>query len=214
MRLDNIRLAIFDLDGTLLDAYPAIIVSFNYSMHALGYPRQSPLVIRRSVGRGDENLLKPFMRGADLPRMIRIYRMHHRRALLKGSRLFPRVTALLRYLKERGYYLAVASNRPTAFSLLLMRHLKIAAYFDFVLCADKLKTGKPNPEIITKIRQHFGCRKEETLFVGDMAIDAQAGRRAGVNTIMVTTGSSTKKELIREKPKSILPNVAGLFKML
>jgi len=214
MRLDNIKLVIFDLDGTLLDAYPAIIASFNYSMHALGYPRQSPLTIRRAVGWGDENLLKPFIKPADLPRMIRIYRKHHRRALLKGARLFPRVFALLRYLKDKGYYLAVASNRPTAFSLLLMRFLKIYPYFDFVLCADKLKTGKPNPEIINKIRQRFGCKAKETLFVGDMAIDAQAGKRAGVDTIMVTTGSCAKKELASEKPKLILANVAGLFKIL
>ncbi len=214
MRLNNIKLVIFDLDGTLLDAYPAIIDSFNYSMRALGYPRQPPLVIRRSVGWGDGNLLKPFIRDADLPRMTSIYRKHHRRALLKGSRLFPRVVALLSYLKKKGYYLAVASNRPTAFSLLLMRHLKIADYFDFVLCADKLKKGKPDPEIINKIRQHFGCKAEETLFVGDMVIDAQAGRRAKVNTIMVTTGSSTKIELLREKPGMILANVAGLFKLL
>ncbi len=209
-----IRLVIFDLDGTLIDAYPAISGSFNYAMQKLGYPRQSDKVIRRAVGWGDESLLKPFIKSADLAKAVSIYRRHHSAALLKGSRLFPKVKSLLAYLKTKGYKLAVASNRPTKFSRILIRHLKIDRYFDYMLCADKLKNGKPHPQILNKIIRHFSARPEDAVYVGDMVIDAEAGRRAKINTIIVTTGSSTKKEIKSQRPSRIIPGIAGLSRIL
>ncbi len=77
------KLIIFDLDGTLVDAYPAIISSFNYTMQKLNYPVQDVLTIRRAVGRGDENLLKPFIKEKDACVALSIYRKHHKLALLK-----------------------------------------------------------------------------------------------------------------------------------
>jgi phosphoglycolate phosphatase len=210
----NIKLIIFDLDGTLVDAYTAITTSFNYTIRQLGYPVQKAVVIRRAVGWGDENLLKPFIEKKDLEKAILIYRKHHQVALLKESYLFPNAGAVLAYLKNKGYKLAVASNRPSRFSWILIRHLRIAKYFDYVLCADKLKHIKPHPEILSKIIQKFSLKPSDGLYVGDMAIDAQAGRRGKVATIIVTTGSSTRREIAREKPQRIIKKIAELLKIL
>ncbi len=77
MKIKDCRLVIFDLDGTLIDAYPAITESFNYVMRGFGYPVRSPRVIRGAVGWGDRNLLAPFVREKDLGRMLVAYRRHH-----------------------------------------------------------------------------------------------------------------------------------------
>jgi len=212
--MKNAKLIIFDLDGTLVDAYTAIIKSFNYTMKRFSYPLQSALVIRQAVGWGDENLLKPFIKIKDLKRALFIYRHHHKTSLLKSARLFPKVDKLLAYLKDEGYYLAIASNRPTRFSGILIRHLGLTGYFDHVLCADKLKHIKPHPEILEKIMRRFKAKPAETLYIGDMAIDAQAGRRAGVKTIIVLTGSSTKSQIREEKPYRILKRIGELVKIL
>ena len=211
--MQDTRLIIFDLDGTLLDAYAAIIKSFNYTMRQLNYPNRGPLTIRRAVGRGDENLLKPFINAKDLKEALLIFRRHHRTALMKGSRLFPKVRVLLTYLKNKGYKFAVASNRPTRFSWILIRHLKLKKYFDYVLCADRAKHSKPHPEILHKIMQRFSARPQQTIYVGDMAIDAEAGRRAKVKTILVTTGSSTRREIQKEKPYRIIRRISDLSKI-
>lgn len=211
--MKNIKLIIFDLDGTLVDAYLAIISSFNYTMQRLDYPKQSSLIIRRAVGWGDARLLKPFIKKKDLKKALRIYRRHHRIALFKKARLFPRVKAVLRYLKTKGYRLAIASNRPTEFSWILIRGLKLKRYLDYILCADKLKRIKPHPEILNKIMQRFALKPEQTLYVGDMVLDAQAGSRAKVKTIIVTTGSSSKEEAKREKPYLIIREITGLLKI-
>lgn len=203
-------MVVFDLDGTLIDAYQAIIRSFNYTMRRLKYSSQTDEVIRRAVGFGDENLLRPFVEEGDLKKALKIYRQHHRISLVQYSRLFPKVKELLRYLKMKGYKLAVASNRPTRFSRILLRHLKLTGYFDYALCADKLKNRKPHPEILNRIMRKLSVKPKEAVYVGDMTVDAQAGRRAKVITVMVTTGSSTKKELKNEKPSYIIPKVWDL----
>lgn len=217
MRLQQIKglkLIIFDLDGTLVDAYPAIVGSFNYAMQKLGYPPRAGLVIRRAVGWGDENLLLPFIDSKDLKRALRIYRRHHRRALIQQSRIFTGVRALLRRLKIKGFNLAVASNRPTQFTLILMRHLGLDKYFDYILCADKLKRGKPDPAILKKIIQRFSVNSREAVYVGDMTIDAQAARRAKIRSVIVTTGSSGLTQIKKERPYRIIRRIRELSRLI
>lgn len=209
--MENKKLIIFDLDGTLVDAYAAIESSFNHVMRKLGLKPRSASVIRRAVGWGDAKLLESYVRGRNLKRALSIYRKHHEHSLLKRARLYPAARQLLRKLKARGYKLAVASNRPTRFSLILLRHLRIMEFFDYVLCADKLKAGKPHPEILNKIIRKSGVKKPRVLYAGDMVIDAQAGRRAGVKTVIVTTGSSRLAEIRRERPFKIIPRISRLY---
>ena len=212
--MENIKLIIFDLDGTLVDAYSAIIRSFNYTMQKLKISKKSDLVIRRAVGWGDEELLGPFINPGDLKKALAVYRRHHKRSLLEGSRLFPGARQILDALKKKGYKLAIASNRPTRFSWIIIRHLKLDKYFSFVLCKDRLKYGKPHPEILNRIRQKFSLKASQAIYVGDMVIDAQAGRRAGIKTVIVTTGSSTISEIKKARPYRVIPRITELIDIL
>lgn len=212
--MPKVKLVIFDLDGTLVDAYPAINASFNFAMRKFGYPARGERVIRKSVGWGDSNLLLPFVSKKDLPGAVLAYRRHHRMALLKGCRMIPYSRPLLRRLKREGYNLAVASNRPSAFSRIIIRHLGLDRYFDYMLCADKLRYGKPHPEILRRILERFSLGKEEALYVGDMAIDARAGRRSGIKTVIVTGGSSSRQEIVRERPYRVIGKIKELIKVL
>ena len=203
----SIKLVIFDLDGTLVDAYPAIVQSFNKTMKAVGRPPQKSRVIRRAVGWGDKNLLKPFVATRDLNRALAIYRQDHQKALAQKTRFLPGAKQLLSGLIKRKYKLAVASNRPTKFSLIILRHLKVEKYFDYILCGDKIKRAKPHPDIILRILKRLSVDPSEAIYVGDMTVDVKAGNRAKVKTIAVLGGSSTRKELARLHPYKIINNV-------
>lgn len=212
--LKNTKLVIFDLDGTLVDAYDAIIDSFNYMMKKLHLPAVDPLTIRRAVGWGDMMLLSPFIRNNVLGKALEIYRPHHKISLMKKSHLIYGARGILKYLKARGYKLAVASNRPSEFSKILIKHLKIDNFFDFMLCGDQLKKGKPDPEIIIKIMDFFSVSKKQTVYIGDMIVDVQAAKRAKVNSVAVLTGSSSEEEIKREKPNYIFKDVRYLKSIL
>jgi phosphoglycolate phosphatase len=212
--MENLKLIIFDLDGTLVDAYTAIGSSFNYVMRRLGLKPQTLSILRHLVGWGDINLLKPFVAPGDLKHALSLYRNHHKYSLLKHSHLYPYALPLLRSLKAEGYKLAVASNRPSKFSYILLKHLKIIDLFDYVLCADQSRYAKPHPEMLNKIVKRFALKKSQALYVGDMVIDAQAGRRAKINTVIVTSGSSSKFAIKRERPFRIIPAINRLRDLL
>ncbi len=210
----TIRLVIFDLDGTLVNAYPAITASFNYTMKRLRQPARTPAVIRRAVGRGDRNLLRPFVARGLLAEALAIYRRHHGVALQKKSRLMPGARSVLTYLKTRGVRLAVATNRPKRFSWIIIRHLAIGRYFDYVLCGDELTRMKPHPEILQRIMRALNTHASCTCFIGDMPIDARTARRAHVRSIAVATGSSTARELAAEGPDHLIAHLRELKKIL
>lgn len=212
-KLDKIKAIIFDLDGTLIDAYKPIENSFNFTLGKLGLGRKNKLIIRRAVGWGDRELLAPFLPREKLSLALKIYRRHHREALKQDARLFPGVKNLLARLSRR-YDLAVASNRPTQFSRIALKALKIDKYFSFLLCADSLKKGKPHPDILRRILKHFRLKAQEAIYVGDMAIDAQTARRAKIKSVIVTTGSSNKSEIKRERPFKIIKKVKYLEGLL
>jgi phosphoglycolate phosphatase len=210
----EIKLVIFDLDGTLIDAYTAIEKSFNYVMRRLGLKPQNVNTVRRLVGWGDINLLKPYFSPKDLKGALGLYRNHHKHSLLKYSHLYPYVRGLLRGLKARGYKLAVASNRPSRFSRILLKHLKINGFFDYVLCADQARHPKPHPDMLNRIVNKFKFKKVQALYVGDMAIDACAGRAAKIKTVIVTGGSSSNAEIKKEKPFKVIGAIRYLKRLV
>ena len=126
----------------------------------------------------------------------------------------PYAKRLLSYLKKKGYKLAVASNRPAKFSNILIRHLNIKKFFDYVLCKDQIKFGKPHPNILNRVIHRLKASNKDTLYVGDMAIDVRTGRRAKVKTFAVATGSSSLSELKRERPDFLHRNLSRLFQIL
>ena len=202
------KLFIFDLDGTLADAYGAIADSFNFTMEKLKYPRQAFKVIRRAVGLGDIYLLKPFVAPKDLPLAIRIYRKRHGWSLRRYGRLMPGAKNVLHWLKKKNCLLAVASNRPTRFTHILLKGLKIEGFFDKILCADKLYFRKPHPLILNKLIKELRVLKENVFYVGDMVLDVETGKRAHVTTISVSTGSNTFVELKKAKPTYLLKDLS------
>lgn len=209
-----IDLIIFDLDGTLLDAYLAIYKSFNFTMRQVNAPLQNFSTVKKAVGWGDENLLKPYVKKEDLKKALFIYRAHHKQALLKYAKLKPKVRKTLSLLEAAGYKLAIASNRPYKFSRILIKNLGIDVFFDFMLCGDQVSQAKPHPEILFKIMKIFKKKSGNTLFVGDMALDVEAGNRAGVKTIAVSGGSSSIKELKTQKPYKIIKNIPELIPII
>jgi len=206
------KLIIFDLDGTLVNAYPAVHASINHTLKAMGLPPRSAAVIKSSVGWGDRHLLETFVGKANVEAALKIYRRHHATALKTktGVRFLPGAKAMLAFLKRSGYRLAVASNRPTEATLLILKVLGARAYFEAVLCADKAQRPKPHPDMLIEIMRLLKVRKEETLYVGDMTIDVLTGRGARVRTVAVATGSSTPAQLKQLKPWRVIDKMSRL----
>ena len=207
-----IRLVIFDLDGTLVNAYRAVASSINHTLRKMGLLPRSYTQIRRSVGFGDKHLLKGFVGEKRAEQAIRIYRAHHGKALSEkgGVTFLPGAKALLPYLRRQGIVLAIATNRPARFTAIILKTLGMKGFFDSVLCADKAPRPKPYPDMLHIIKERYRFPTKEVLFVGDMDIDINTGRRARVRTVAVATGSCTHQELKTLQPYRVIAKIAEL----
>jgi len=208
------KIVIFDFDGTLIDAYRAVEESVNFTMRAIGYPTVSARKIKRSVGWGERHLLRQFIRPQDFSRGLKIYRRHHPGALRRGSKMLPGALGLLQYLKKDGYRIAVATNRANRFTRLLARTLKIQQYFDYIRCGDQVPRPKPFPDMLQEILAKYRLKPRQAVFVGDMTVDLKAGKRAGIFTVGIATGSCTRKELLAANPGVIIRRIGAVKKIL
>jgi phosphoglycolate phosphatase len=188
-------LFIFDLDGTLMDAYQAIWASLTHTLDAFGYPPVDYEVAKHAVGMGDKHFVTKFFKPADVEQARRIYRDHHLSIIHDKVFLMPGAGELLAFLTARGKFLAVASNRPRETGRSIIRQLDIEHYFQRVVFADMVARPKPSPDVVEAITSFFGAARQQALFVGDMDIDVNTGKNAGVDTVAVATGSSSHEEL-------------------
>ncbi len=206
------KVIVFDLDGTLVNAYPAVTQSVNYTLGRLGFPRRSAALIKASVGWGDRHLMAGFVGEELADKAIKLYRPHHAKALaaVGGVRFLAGAQATLIYLNKQGYKLAIASNRPSRFTRIILKVLGVTKIFDAVLCADQVQRPKPYPDMLLSIARKLKVKKSTLLYVGDMTIDVLTGQRAGIETVAVSTGSSTVQELKALKPKQIIARISEL----
>lgn len=209
-----IKAVIFDLDGTLIDAYQAIEKSLNFTLRSLGYKTVSYARARRAVGQGDKKFIAQFVKAADIAKGLAMYRKHHQGSLQRYSTLKPNTRKVLSALQQQGIKLAVASNRPTKFSRILIRHLDLIKYFDLIACADKKQELKPAPYLLILALKKFKIKPPEALYVGDMVYDVAAGKKAGVKTVAIIGGSSSRKELAQQKPYKIINNLSQLLRIV
>lgn len=207
-------LFIFDLDGTLVDAYQAIWETLSYTLEALGYPPVDFETAKRAVGHGDRNYIPRFFRPEHIQQAATIYRQYHLKSLDGKIKLMPGAKELLENLKKMDRIVAAASNRPCESGLLILKNLGIEKYFDRTVFGDQVENQKPHPEMILKILDFFKIKGDKAVFIGDMDIDILTGKKAGVDTIVLPTGSSTVEELKIAGPTKLCNSLFEILQMI
>lgn len=208
--MSQVKLYIFDLDGTLVDAYRAVALSINHALKEMGYPQLTDDEVKRSVGWGERILIAQHVREDDIDKTLSIFRQHHRAALKTGVRFLPGARDMLKRLRAAGLRTAVATNRPTRFTHIILKQLNAADFFDYVLCGDKVENPKPAGDMLEQILRKFALTASEAVYVGDMAIDVEAGHAAGLRTVAVLTGSHRREDIEPAKPLAVIEHLRDL----
>ena len=123
---------VFDLDGTLIDGYEAIADALAFAMGRLG---RAPLPlphVRRMVGHGLESLLEEAVGRDRAAEGVRLFRERYPEVAVAKSHLLPGVVETLRELASRGHRMALASNKPAAFSRMILEAKGVAEHFDAI----------------------------------------------------------------------------------
>jgi len=200
----------FDLDGTLIDGYPAIAASANAVRARYGLPTLASEAIRPFVGRGLETMLAAITPGTDPSGDAAYYRECYSRFMVDGTRLLPGAQRLLRALADAGLPVAICSNKLARFSRALLEHLGVAGLIQAVFGPELVTRPKPDPEMLLAAAASIECEPHNGLYVGDMAIDVQAGRAAGLTVWAVTTGSEPPDAVRAAGPDRIFDDLDDL----
>jgi phosphoglycolate phosphatase len=208
------RAVIFDFDGTLADSYDAITASVNHVRTANGLPPLPEAEIKPHVGRGLEKLLADLLPGSDPVRNAALYREHHVTVMREQTRLMPGARGAVEALKRAGRKLAVCSNKKVAFTRQLLDHFGLAQFFDVVLGPDDVPHPKPAPDMLLAALHRLGVSPREALYVGDMDVDVETARAAGIPVWVVPTGSVDRATLEAARPDRLLHGLADLAQAL
>ena len=211
-KLNEKKLFIFDLDGTLADAYRAIEKSLNFTRLKLGYDTVSFDLVKKNIGYGDKNFIAVFFSKHSVDKALAIYRAHHKKSLKKYAKMKPYARMLLYNLKRKKKLVALATNRPSYYTNIVLTCLRVKKYFDYVLCADEIKSLKPNPKILYLVLKKLKVSKREAVYSGDMDVDMETAKRAEVDAVFIAGVSSSVSYVRSYKNKKIVCSLREFFK--
>jgi len=186
------RLVVFDLDGTLVDSSQDLAAAVNEALAGIAPlgPRLRLSEVRSFVGSGAQVLMARSLARAGIAKpvdeVLPLFLECYRRRLLHRTRLYPGVEEGLQALAGRT--LAVLTNKPGEMSREILAGLGVAERFAHILGGDEVPARKPDPEGLRRLIAETGVAADETVMVGDSAIDVRTGRAAGARTVGVTYG--------------------------
>ena len=187
---NQIRLLIFDLDGTLIDSALDLALSVNAMREKMGLPPLPHQEIATYVGQGVAHLMRRSLGDRateeNVQQALDFFLAYYREHMLDNTVTYPGVREALDQLKD--HHLAVLSNKPVRFSELILEGLGLLPFFRYVYGGNSFEQKKPDPMGAIKLMDQCNVRLRETLIVGDSETDVRTGKNAGIWTCGVTYG--------------------------
>ena len=213
--LTNIKAAIIDLDGTMLDTAPDFHVAVNRMRADLGLGPLAMQTIINFVGKGSENLMRRVL-AVDydeedveqyFSRALASYQEHYEAINGDYATLYPKVIEGLQALKAKGLRLACVTNKPIAFTLPLLEKMGLSPYFEVIYGGDSLQKKKPDPLPLLQVCQDFGLQPAQVVAIGDSSNDALAARAAGCRVLNVPYGYNHGEPIHNVDSDGIVPTL-------
>lgn len=202
---------LFDLDGTLVDSFRAIQMSVN---HVRQVHKLTPLpmdAVRAAVGRGLRKLMELTIPVGDLDKNCALFTAHHPGVIAPGTDVLPGVRETLEGLHGVGARLGVCSNKPLALTTELLNAVGLRPYFSTVFGPERCARPKPAPDMLLGALAELQAAAAETLYVGDMTIDIETGKAAGVEVWVIPSGTQSREVLAGASPQRILNDFSEIL---
>jgi 2,3-diketo-5-methylthio-1-phosphopentane phosphatase/HAD superfamily hydrolase (TIGR01509 family) len=210
----QIRGIIFDLDGTLIEAYEAIYLGLREVLEQFGKEIFAFSDMKKYLKPDLETTLAQFFSPEEILKGIPIMRKKYEEVYLDKTHFLDGAREALEALRSQGILLGVASNKFGRFSRGALSHLGVSDYFKSVIGAGDVPRNKPFPDMIHTVLREMNLAPEEVVFVGDTLTDIDTGKQARVDVYALPTGFYSKFELSQKKPKRILNNLKELVQVV
>ncbi len=197
--MKNIRLVIFDFDGTMADTRHNIVLTMQCVMRELGMPVADEETCASTIGLPLKDCFRkifPELTDDGAEHCAETYRqIFFANAKSLVPNMFPFVQETIDLLHTHHIQMAIASSRTSASLLGFIREMRLADKIAMVVGSDEVTRHKPHPEPVNVILSALDVPAAETLVVGDMPVDILMGAAAGAHTCAVTYGNASAEEL-------------------
>ncbi|MDC0364958.1 HAD-IA family hydrolase [Candidatus Pelagibacter sp.] len=195
---------LFDLDGTLVDTAPDLMLAHNHVMKKFGYPTKSTEDIRNLVGKGAGALIgrsiwgqakKEFSKVLDRKikdEMVKEFVSFYGKNIINESTLINGVKEFLKWCKQQNILMAVCTNKQEHLSNDLLKKIGIYDFFDYVAGSDTFDYCKPDPRHLTSVVEILDGDVKKTIMIGDSETDANAAKAAEIPVILLENGYTEK----------------------
>lgn len=187
------KVAIFDLDGTLVDSRQDLYLAVAHALSELRLPPRSLEEVTAFVGEGAARLVARAIAPEEsvFERALSLWRAHYEEHLLDHTRLYPGIEAALASART---LLAVHTNKPGAMARRILEGVGVLGRFAVVVGGDEAPR-KPDPSGTAEILARVGARPDEAVFIGDSRVDLATAAAAGVRFVPVAWGFFPVSEL-------------------
>jgi phosphoglycolate phosphatase len=206
----EIRLIVFDWDGTLMDSEEQIVSCLRAVIHDLSLEPLDDETLRNVIGLGLREAVDALVPGQDegfCQTFVDRYRDHWFNSA--GSSLFAGVGDMLEAFRQQQLLLGVATGKSRRGLDRVLEETGLASRFDATRCADEAPS-KPHPQMLLDLMDQLGVTPAQTIMVGDTEYDMEMATNAGAAKIAVTTGVHSEQRLSRHAPLVCLRRISDM----
>lgn len=204
------KLAIFDLDGTLVDSRRDLADAGNAARAAIGLPPLPVDAVVAMIGDGAQVLIERLTPDCDASRRalaMQAFRRDYATRLTGHTRPYDGVPGMLSGLRASGWRLAVATNKPSEFARPICDALRLP--YDDLRGGEGTK--KPDPAMLLDLMHACGAAASDTWMLGDHRTDLLAAQRAGVRSVHCAWGFGQRDGLPATASAAHPREIAGIL---
>lgn len=208
------QLAIFDLDGTILDTLEDLTDSLNYALEKANYQKRTLEEVRRFVGNGMLKLVcraLPKEAGEDVAKeVLAELKAHYKIHCADKTKPYEGILEMLRELKEAGMRMAVVSNKAD-YAVQILCEEYFPGIFDLTAGEKEGIKKKPAPDAVFAVLKELQIEKEQAVYIGDSDVDILTAKNAEMNSILVDWGFRDA-DFLKEQGAEILVHTTDELK--
>ena len=210
-------LCLFDLDGTLIDPKEGITKSIIYALDHFDIQVTNPDELEKFIGPPlRDSFCKYYNFSIDeTERVIEKYREYFTKTGIYENTVYPGIFELLDQLKNNNVTMAIATSKPIAFAEVIIEHFGFSKYFDIIAGCELDGTRSKKNEVIDYALNSLDPKRvKSTVMIGDRKYDIIGAKEAKIDSIGVTWGYGSYKELSGAGAALIVNSPSELGSML
>ncbi len=210
-RLSNIKLIVFDWDGTIMDSTGRIVSAMQQAARQQSLIIPTDEAVKSIIGLGLTQCFNILFPGLKCHQAItEEYRYQYVEFDTTPSPIFDGVEAVLTELKAKGYQLAVATGKARHGLDRVLKDSKLEHYFDHTIGADEVTNAKPAPDMLNWLMKQSKTKPHQVVMIGDTSFDLEMANNAKTYAVGVSFGAQDIKLLNQYTPKAIVDSFSNL----